>query len=632
MSPRNIKAIHKKSIDEPNQFWLKAAEGVHWEQFPLAAICDDSTNKNSVEWFAGGKINSCYNAVDIHVKTGHGEQIAIAYESPVTNRSDSITYNQLLEQVSRFAGALSARGLEKGDRVVIYMPMIPQAIIAMLACARIGVIHSVVFGGFAAKELAVRIDDATPKAIISASCGVEINRIIDYKLLLNKALKQATHQPDVQIIYQRPEHLAALNLSTDIDWLKFVTNAPMSNCVSLDATDPLYILYTSGTTGKPKGVIRDNGGHCVALKWSMSNIYNVKPGDVYWAASDIGWVVGHSYIVYGPLFNRNTTVLYEGKPIGTPDASAFWRIIEKYKVKVLFTAPTAIRAIKKEDPKGELVVNGGFNLESLSALFLAGERSDPDTIHWAKQQLNVPVIDHWWQTETGWSICANCLGIEALPVIEGSPTMPVPGYNLKVLGIHGEQLKPGEVGALAIKTPLPPGNFTGLWQDKNRFQTSYFSSFPGYYETGDAGYIDEQGYVYVMARTDDIINVAGHRLSTGAIEEVISSHKDIAECAVIGIPCSLKGEVPISLLVLNNQTSGSLSEIQDSSIKMVREQLGAVYSYKNALVVKALPKTRSGKVLRGTMKKIAQGKTYTIPATIDDPKILGQIEKALATL
>lgn len=632
MTSSSIKVTHQKSITTPNQFWLDAAKEVHWQQFPQTAFNQSALGENSANWFAGGKINSCYNALDIHVKAGFGEQIAIAYESPVTNRSELINYSQLLDQVSHFAGALSARGLEKGDRVVIYMPMIPQAVVAMLACARLGVIHSVVFGGFAAKELAVRIDDATPKAIISASCGVEVNRIIDYKVLLDKALEQASHRPDMQIIYQRPEHPVPLNSANDIDWQKFVLDAPKSECVSLDATDPLYILYTSGTTGKPKGVIRDNGGHCVALKWSMQNIYNVKPGDVYWAASDIGWVVGHSYIVYGPLFNRNTTVLYEGKPVGTPDASAFWRVVEKYKVNVLFTAPTAIRAIKKEDPKGELVVNGGFNLKSLSALFLAGERSDPDTIDWAQKQLKVPVIDHWWQTETGWSICANCLGIEALTVVQGSPTMPVPGYDLKVVDSHAKELAAGEVGALVIKTPLPPGNFTGLWNDKERFQSSYFSNFPGYYETGDAGYIDEQGYVFVMARTDDIINVAGHRLSTGAIEEVIASHRDIAECAVIGVPCPLKGEIPVSLLVLNNETSETQDAIQASSVKMVREQLGAVYSYKASVVVKALPKTRSGKVLRATMKKIAQGQPYAIPATIDDPNILVQIENALATL
>jgi propionyl-CoA synthetase len=632
MTSSSIKVTHQKSIATPNQFWLDAAKDVHWEQIPQTAYNQPPLGENSANWFAGGKINSCYNALDIHVKAGFGEQIAIAYESPVTNRSELINYNQLLDQVSHFAGALCARGLEKGDRVVIYMPMIPQAVVAMLACARIGVIHSVVFGGFAAKELAVRIDDATPKAIISASCGVEVNRIIDYKVLLDKALEQASHRPDMQIIYQRPEHSVLLNSPNDIDWQKFVLDAPESECVSLDAIDPLYILYTSGTTGKPKGVIRDNGGHCVAIKWSMKNIYNVKPGDVFWAASDIGWVVGHSYIVYGPLFNRNTTVLYEGKPVGTPDASAFWRVVEKYKVKVLFTAPTAIRAIKKEDPKGELVVNGGFNLKSLSALFLAGERSDPDTIDWAQKQLKVPVIDHWWQTETGWSICANCLGIEALPVVQGSPTMPVPGYDLKVVDSHTKELSAGEVGALVIKTPLPPGNFTGLWNDKERFQSSYFSNFPGYYETGDAGYIDEQGYVSVMARTDDIINVAGHRLSTGSIEEVIASHQDIAECAVIGVPCPLKGEIPVSLLVLNNETSETQDAIQASSVKMVREQLGAVYSYKASVVVKALPKTRSGKVLRATMKKIAQGQPYAIPATIDDPNILVQIENALATL
>lgn len=632
MPSSSIKQLHKDALSNPNQFWLEQSKNVAWFEAPSSACLESEHDKNTAKWFAGGKLNSCYNALDVHVKNGFGSQTAILYESPVTNLSKKISYQEMLVKVSQFAGGLAAKGLQKGDRVVIYMPMIPEAVVAMLACARIGVIHSVVFGGFAANELAVRIDDAKPKAVISASCGVEVNRIIDYKGLLNRALELSSHQPDFQVIHQRPEHLAHLNLKNDYDWNDFISNAESVGCTPMNSEDPLYILYTSGTTGKPKGVIRDNGGHCVALKWSMKNIYNVEPGDVYWAASDIGWVVGHSYIVYGPLFNRNTTVLFEGKPVGTPDASAFWRVVDKHKVKVLFTAPTAIRAIKKEDPAGKLVIDGGFDLSSLTALFLAGERSDPDTITWAENQLNIPVIDHWWQTETGWSICANCLGIEQLDVVLGSPTMPVPGYELSVVDKNGVVLEPGSVGALVIKTPLPPGTFSGLWNDPLRFESSYFSKYPGFYETGDAGYIDENGYVFVMARTDDIINVAGHRLSTGAIEEVIASHRDIAECAVIGVPCPLKGETPVALVVLNNHTEKSQEVIKSETIQMVREQLGAVYSYRTAVIVKALPKTRSGKVLRATMKKIAQGQEFAVPATIDDPNVLNQIELALAQI
>jgi len=626
----NIRELHQKSASNPNEFWLSAAKGIHWFKQPEAACTEQDLTNDIADWFATGELNSCYNALDLHVENGHGEQPALIYESPVTNVSRIISYDELLSEVAIFAGALSENGLVKGDRVVIYMPMIPQAVVAMLACARLGVIHSVVFGGFAANELATRIDDATPKAIISSSCGVEVNKVIDYKTLLNNALALAQHSSDFQVIFQRSEKMAELDHAGDIDWVDFISDAKPVDCVSVAATDPLYILYTSGTTGKPKGVIRDNGGHCVALKWSMKNIYNVEPGDVYWAASDIGWVVGHSYIVYGPLFNRNTTILYEGKPVGTPDASAFWRLIAKHNVKVLFTAPTAIRAIKKEDPLGNLVKQGGFDLSSLKALFLAGERSDPDTLEWAEKQLNVPVIDHWWQTETGWSICANCLGVEELPVIHGSPTVAVPGYNVVVQDKNGNIKDEGVVGALVIKTPLPPGTFTGLWQDEERCKSSYFSNYPGFYETGDAGYIDESGYVFVMARTDDIINVAGHRLSTGAIEEVIASHKDIAECAVIGVPNALKGEIPVALMVLNSQIMGTAEDIQKQSIQMVRDQLGAVYSYKISVIVKALPKTRSGKVLRATMKKIAQHQEYALPATIDDPDTLKHIESALA--
>ncbi|TQV87451.1 propionyl-CoA synthetase [Aliikangiella coralliicola] len=641
-SSTGISALYQEAIRDPEKFWLEAASQVHWFKPPSYALSkpgkvesegsEQTEKRHTADWFADGQLNACYSALDYHVEQGHGEQTAIIYESPVTGVSQKITYANLLFHVSQFAGALAAKGLTKGDRVLIYMPMIPQAVVAMLACARLGLIHSVVFGGFAANELATRIDDAEPKAVIAASCGVEVKRIIDYKALLNKALKLSQHTPEFQVIYQRPQQTAKLDQPRDIDWNDFIDKAESADCVPVKSTDPLYILYTSGTTGKPKGVIRDTGGYCVALQWSMRAIYNVVPGDVYWAASDIGWVVGHSYIVYGPLLNRNTTILYEGKPVGTPDASAFWRIIAKHRVKVLFTAPTAIRAIKKEDPAGDLVRQGDFDLTSLSALFLAGERSDPDTLHWAQTQLNVPVIDHWWQTETGWSICANCLGVEALPVVDGSPTMPVPGYELFVVDKGGQKLSKGSVGALVIKTPLPPGTFTGLWNDEKRFEESYFSSYPGYYETGDAGYIDENGYVFVMSRTDDIINVAGHRLSTGAIEQVIAGHEDIAECAVIGKSCALKGEIPLALIVLNCQTQNPLEQIQRACVQMVREKLGAVYSFKTSVPVRALPKTRSGKVLRATMKQIAQKQAYSIPATIDDPKILDEIEIALDRL
>ncbi|MCW8879211.1 MAG: AMP-binding protein [Kangiellaceae bacterium] len=634
---KSFESIYQQSIKEPNQFWLEAAQNIHWSKPPIEACELNDEDRNVADWFKGGQLNSCYNALDCHVESGFGEQIALIYESPVTGKSQSFSFNELLGQVAVFAGALMSKGIEKGDRVVIYMPMIPQAVIAMLACARIGAVHSVVFGGFAANELAVRIDDALPKAIISASCGIEINRVIDYKTLLDSALEFSSHQPDFQVIFQREEHQAKITQNGDVDWSDFVIDAQPVGCVAVDATDPLYILYTSGTTGKPKGVIRDNGGHCVALKWSMQNIYNVSPGEVFWAASDIGWVVGHSYIVYGPLFNRNTTVLYEGKPIGTPDCNAFWSVIDKYRVGVLFTAPTAIRAIKKEDPDGQVLKQSGCDLSTLKALFLAGERSDPDTLVWAERNLKVPVIDHWWQTETGWSICANCLGIEQLPVVHGSPTRPVPGYQLEAVDKLGNPVSTGQIGALVIKAPLPPGTFKGLWRNPARFEQGYFAKFNGYYETGDAGYIDENGYVFVMSRTDDIINVAGHRLSTGAIEEVIASHPDVAECAVIGVPCELKGEKPVALIVLNggvkSQTSdGTFDEIQNETIKLVRQQLGAVYSYKSSVVVDGLPKTRSGKVLRGTMKKIAKHEKYDMPATIDDPTTLTKVTEALSSV
>lgn len=634
---QDFNSIYQQSIIDPNQFWLDASKAIHWNKPPVKACDLDHAEHNVANWFKGGQLNSCYNALDYHVECGFGEQKALIYESPVTGKSEWFSFSELLDQVAIFAGALQSRGIEKGDRIVIYMPMIPQAVIAMLACARIGAIHSVVFGGFAANELAVRIDDAQPKAILSASCGIEISRIIDYKSLLDRALETSSHQPSFQVIFQREEQEAELDRKGDLDWKDFVVDVQPADCIAVDATDPLYILYTSGTTGKPKGVVRDNGGHCVALKWSMQNIYNVSPGDVFWAASDIGWVVGHSYIVYGPLFNRNTTILFEGKPIGTPDCNAFWQVIDKHGVDVLFTAPTAIRAIKKEDPDGQVLQQSGYNLSHLKALFLAGERSDPDTLQWAEQNLKVPVIDHWWQTETGWSICANCLGIEQLPVIHGSPTRPVPGYQLKALDKNGEPVSTGQIGALVIKAPLPPGTFNGLWRTPERFEQGYFAKFQGYYETGDAGYIDENGYVFVMSRTDDIINVAGHRLSTGAIEEVIASHPNVAECAVIGVPCELKGEKPVALLVLNSGVKSKtarerLVEIQNETVAYVRQQLGAVYSYKSSVVVDGLPKTRSGKVLRATMKKIAKHENYDMPATIDDPTTLTKVTEALSSV
>ncbi len=607
--------------------WRDAAADVHWYQ-PPSQLLDDS-QPPFYRWFPDGTTNACYNAVDLQVEQGRGDQAAIIYDSPVTASQRTISYNQLLEQVSRFAGLLRQQGVEQGDRVLLYMPMIPEAAVAMLGCARIGAVHSVVFGGFASNELAVRIDDATPKVVVTATCGIEPNRVVEYQPLLNQAIELASHQPAASIVLERPECPAQLG-PRDIDWQSGVAAAPSVDCLPLAANHPLYILYTSGTTGQPKGVVRDTGGSIVALKWSMANIYNVKPGDVYWAASDVGWVVGHSYIVYGPLFNGNTTVIYEGKPVGTPDAGAFWRVIEQHKVKVLFTAPTAFRAIRKEDPNAELMHR--YDLSSLQALFLAGERCDPDTLNWALEKLQRPVIDHWWQTETGWSICANCLGREQLPIVAGSPARPVPGYNVAVLDEQGEPVAAGTIGALVVKNPLPPGTFTTLWNAPQRYQSAYFEKFPGYYETGDAGYIDDNGYVFVMARTDDVINVAGHRLSTGAIEEVLAGHPAVAECAVIGIACPMKGQLPMGLLVLNAGVSQSEDEIVAEAIAKVRADIGPVAAFKLCAVVNRLPKTRSGKILRATMRSIADGAPWKMPATIDDPVILDEITAALATL
>ncbi|MGB0576186.1 MAG: propionyl-CoA synthetase [Alphaproteobacteria bacterium] len=618
---------YQRAMTDRDGFWAEAAESIDWDR-KWDAVLDDS-NPPFYRWFSGGVLNSCYNALDRHVENGRADQNALIYDSPMTDQVIKFTYRELRDQVALFAGALANEGVGKGDRVVIYMPMIPEAVIAMLACARLGAVHSVVFGGFAANELAVRIDDAKPKVIVSASCGLEPGRVVEYKPLLDGACDLATHKTDRSIIVQRDALQCELG-SNDLDWNEAMATAQPHNCVPVAATDPLYILYTSGTTGEPKGVVRDNGGHAVALNWTMGAVYKVQPGDVYWAASDIGWVVGHSYIVYGPLLAGATSVFYEGKPVGTPDAGAFWRVISDHQVTTLFTAPTAFRAIKREDPDGKLVAN--YDLTHFKALFLAGERSDPDTLSWAENHLGVPVIDHWWQTETGWSICANCLGIEQLPVKHGSPTKPVPGWDLSALDEGGNKVAAGEIGALVAKLPLPPGTLQTLWNADDRYKAAYLKEYPGYYQTADAGYIDEDGYVFVMARTDDIINTAGHRLSTGAMEEVLAAHSDVAECAVIGVADELKGQVPIGFLVLNAGVNRPSDEIAGEVVGMVRENIGPVASFKTATVVQRLPKTRSGKVLRGTMQKIADGKAYNMPATIDDPIILDEITEALKSI
>lgn len=610
------------------ELWQQAAGNIHWYKAPTTVL--DESNPPFYRWFPDGTTNACYNALDIHVEQGRGEQAALIYDSPVTDTKRQYTYAQLLDQVSRFAGVLAGLGVAKGDRVIVYMPMVPEALIAMLACARLGAVHSVVFGGFASNELAVRIDDAAPKVIVSATCGVEPSRIVPYKPLLDDAIELAEHKPGHTVILHRPMQDAAMVEGRDLDWEQAVAAAEPAPCTPVAANDPLYILYTSGTTGQPKGVVRDTGGSIVALKWSMKNVYNVEPGDVYWAASDVGWVVGHSYIVYGPLFNGNTTVIYEGKPVGTPDPGAFWRVISEYNVKVMFTAPTAFRAIKKEDPEGKYLQQ--YDLSCLDALFLAGERCDPNTLEWAQDKLGVPVIDHWWQTETGWPICSNCLGIELLPVVPGSPARAVPGYDVQVLDENGEQVAAGDIGALVVKQPLPPGTFTTLWNAEDRYVSAYFSRYPGYYETGDAGYIDENGYIFVMARTDDVINVAGHRLSTGAMEEVLAEHPDVAECAVVGVADQMKGQLPLGLLVLNAGVDRPAEDITAECIQHMRDKIGPVAAFKLCAVVDRLPKTRSGKILRGTMRSIADGESWKMPATIDDPVILDEITAALKAL
>jgi len=621
--------VYRRSLTDPQGFWADAAEEVAWYR-RWDRVLDDS-RPPFYRWFVGAETNTCWNAVDRHVEAGRGSQFAVIYDSPVTASKRRITYRELLDQVAAFAGALRDLGVGNGDRVILYMPMIPEAIVAMLGCVRIGAVHSVVFGGFAPHELATRIDDAKPKIIVSASCGIEVQRIIPYKPMLDAAIERAAHKPDHCVIVQREQHPCDLAPPRDLDWHDAVARARPAECVPVAATDPCYILYTSGTTGQPKGVVRDTGGHLVALKWTMRNFYGVAPGDTYWAASDVGWVVGHSYIVYGPLFHGCTTILFEGKPVGTPDAGVYWRVIAEHGVKALFTAPTAFRAIKGADPKGELIRR--HDLSGFRTLFLAGERSDTDTVKWAEQMLKVPVIDHYWQTETGWPILGNCVGLGPLPVKHGSPTKPVPGYDVRVLDpeTHKEQ-PPDVIGAICVKLPLPPGCLPTLWQADQRYIDAYLAEFPGYYKTADAGLRDADGYFYVMARTDDIINVAGHRLSTGAMEEVLSHHPDVAECAVVGVHDDLKGQVPLGFLVLKAGVNRPHEEIVREAIRMVRDEIGAVAAFRTATVVARLPKTRSGKILRGTIAKIADGEAYKTPATIDDPAILDEIAGALRQL
>ena len=620
--------VYQRSMEDPDGFWAEAAEDIAWYK-KWDKVLDDS-NPPFYKWFPGAECNTCYNAVDRHVEDGRGEQAAIIYDSPITGTGRTITYAELQDETARFAGVLSGLGVAKGDRVIIYMPMVPETAVAMLACARIGAIHSVVFGGFAPTELATRITDSKPKAIVTASCGIEPSRIIEYGPIVKEAMEISSHDVDNVVMLQREQCRSDLTGPKIHDWTDAMVSAIPADCVPVKATDPLYILYTSGTTGAPKGVVRDNGGHMVALKWSMKNIYDVDPGEVYWAPSDIGWVVGHSYIVYAPLLHGCTTVLFEGKPVGTPDAGVFWRVISDHKVCTMFTAPTAFRAIKREDPAAKLLKQ--YDLSNFRTLFLAGERTDPDTLHWAENNLKVPVIDHWWQTETGWSIGANCIGIEKLPVKPGSPTRAVPGYDVQILEPDGTEAPCGQMGAICVKMPLPPSGLPTLWNADQRYISSYMADFPGYYMTGDAGYMDEDGYIFVMARTDDIINVAGHRLSTGAIEEVLAEHPDVAECAVIGVADQLKGQLPLGFLVLNVGVDQEAGDIVGDSVRLVRVKIGAVAAFRTAVVVDRLPKTRSGKILRGTMSCIADGTDYKAPATIEEPAVLDEIGVALRTV
>lgn len=622
-------AIYERWQKDPEGFWADAAKEIDWYK-PAEKIFDPSTGAYGY-WFSGATCNTCYNCIDRHVESGRKDQAAIIYDSPITGAKRTITYGELLAEVQALAQVMTEKGVSQGDRVIIYMPMVPEAAMAMLACARIGAIHSVVFGGFAARELATRIDDAKPKMIISASCGIEPGRVIAYKPLLDEAIELSSSKPAATIILQREQLGCELIEGRDFDYAELVGAARNTGtvfaCADVQATDPLYVLYTSGTTGQPKGVVRDNGGHMVALKWSMNAMYGVDPGEVFWAASDVGWVVGHSYIVYAPLLHGCTTIMFEGKPVGTPDAGTFWRVIAEHGVSVLFTAPTAFRAIKKEDPDGRLI--GDYDLSQFRTLFLAGERADPDTIQWAEEKLSVPVIDHWWQTETGWTIAGNPVGLGMLPVKHGSPAVPMPGYDIRVLDDEGHQLEAGTLGNIVVKLPLPPSCLPTLWNADDRFKSTYLEEFPGYYKTADAGFVDEDGYLFIMARTDDIINVAGHRLSTGGMEEVIAGHKDVAECAVIGIADKLKGQIPAGFLIINSGVSRSEEEIEKEVISLVREKIGPVAAFKTAITVNRLPKTRSGKILRATMQKIADGEEWKMPATIDDPAILTEIGDAL---
>jgi len=616
---------YRRSLADPEAFWAAQAEKLHWHKRWDRVLDTDQAPLH--RWFAGGELNTCYNALDRHVDNGRASQTALIYDSAVTQTIRSYSYRELRDLVARFAGALQAQGVQQGDRVVIYMPMVPEAAIAMLACARIGAVHSVVFGGFAAPELAKRIDDAQPVLVVSASCGIEVGRLIEYKPLLDQALELARHKLTRCIILQRPQCRAPLKEGRDLAWDAAMADAQPAPCAPTRATDPLYVLYTSGTTGKPKGVVRDHGGHAVALRYSMEAVYNAQPGEVFWAASDVGWVVGHSYIVYGPLLQGCTTVMYEGKPVGTPDAGAFWRVISQHNVRSFFTAPTAFRAIKKEDPRGELLKQ--YDIGCLRTLFLAGERSDPDTIVWAQQMLQVPVVDHWWQTELGWPAVANCQGIEPMAIKPGSSSVPVPGFEICALDAEGRTLGADEIGNLVIKLPLPPGTLSTMWNNEQGYRDNYLARYPGWYLTGDAGYLDADGYVWIMSRIDDIINVAGHRLSTGAMEEVLASHPDVAECAVIGVADALKGQLPVGLVVLKAGVAREPAQIVSDLVERVRSQIGAVAAFKTAYVVPRLPKTRSGKVLRATMRAIADGQPYSVPATIDDPKVLEEIAGAL---
>ena len=621
--------VYRRSLQDPESFWGEAASALRWRK-PWERVFDPRDPKRP-RWFQGGELNTCENALDVHVESGRADQLALVWDSAVANQTMKYTYRELLQETARFAGALRRLCVGKGDRVIIYMPMVPQAVIAMLACARLGAVHSVVFGGFAAHELAARIEHARPKAIVCGSCGLEPGRIVPYKPMVDKAISLSKHKPDKVVVLQRPQLQAELQPGRDLDWNEAVAGVEPAACVPVSANDPLYVLYTSGTTGRPKGVVRDNGGHAVALKYSMHAIFDAKPGEPYWAASDIGWVVGHSYIVYAPLLHGNTTILYEGKPVGTPDAGAFWRVISQHGIRTLFTAPTAFRAIRREDPEGKLIQQHQPT-KSLRALYLAGERCDPETLQWAQQKLRIPVVDHWWQTETGWPVCANPLGIEGFQVKPGSATKPVPGYDVRVLDESGQEVRRGQNGAIAIKLPLPPGCLPTLYEDDATFERAYLSRYPGYYLTGDGGFFDEDGYLSIMGRIDDVINVAGHRLSTGAMEEVLAAHKDVAECAVVGVNDALKGEVPVGFVVLKAGVQRDEKQVVQELCDLVRERIGPVAFFKQAAIVGKLPKTRSGKILRGTIRKIADGVDYAMPPTIEDPVALDDMSKVLSRL